>query len=63
MDKAEVKLLQAIYSEKEAAWSELVDAYDAAMDAANRIKAMCDEAYAEKEKAGKRLLEVVREGN
>lgn len=56
----EIEMLQAVYDEKKAAYSRLCDAYSKAMEAANEIKAMCDEAQDDMLKSGEKLLKAMK---
>jgi hypothetical protein len=48
-----------VYEEKQAAYQSLCDAVEAAYNAHQDIKALCDKAMAEMHKAGEELLKAV----
>lgn len=56
----EVEKLEAIYKEKEAKYQALCKAAGAAYEAHQAIKALCDEAMADMNEAGKELLSAMK---
>lgn len=55
----DVETLKAVYAEKEAKHYALCDAVAAAYEALQAIKALCEEAMADKLKAGEELLKAM----
>ena len=56
----EIEMLQAIYDEKKVAYQRLCNAYSKAMEAANEIKVMCDDAQDDMLKSGEKLLKAMK---
>lgn len=52
----DIEALKLIYEEKQQTYNKLADAYSKAMEAANEIRAMCDEAMEELHKAGENII-------
>ena len=57
----DIEVLKVLYKEKQAKYNELVDALVFAIEAADRIRSLADEAQTEMLATGKELLEAIKE--